>query len=438
MAKKEEKVTKTEEKKNTKKETKKDYSHEVVIKIDGDKWKEAVDAVFKEKQKTAKVDGFRAGKVPRAIYEKHFGKESLFLDAADRVLQEAYLTALSESKLIPVVKPAVDLSSIGEDHCEFKFRIITKPDIKVKKYKGLKVEKQEAKVTKEEVDHEIEHLLEHYAELATKEKGKVESGNIAIIDFEGFKDGVAFDGGKGENYSLEIGSNTFIPGFEDAVIGMKAGEEKDIDLTFPEDYGVEDLAGQKVVFKVKVNEIKEKINRKLDEDFFEDLGMKDVTNEKELRASIEKSIKAQRELEVENAYIDALIEEISKSVEVDIPEEMVQEEIDNLKHRFEHEMSHQGITLDMYYKFTGTTEKDLENQLEKEAYQSTLYRLMLEEIKNLEEIKATDEEINEELDKTAEEYQITKEQVLQSIGKEEIEYQIEMKKTIDRIKELNK
>ena len=173
-------------------------------------------------------------------------------------------------------------------------------------------------------------------------------------------------------------------------------------------------------------------------DFFEYLGMKDVTNEKELRASIEKSIKTQRELEVENAYIDALIEEISKSVEVDIPEEMVQEEIDNLKHRFEHEMSHQGITLDMYYKFTGTTEKDLENQLEKEAYQSTLYRLMLEEIKNLEEIKATDEEINEELDKTAEEYQITKEQVLQSIGKEEIEYQIEMKKTIDRIKELNK
>ena len=438
MAKKEEKVTKTEEKKNTKKETKKDYSHEVVIKIDGDKWKEAVDAVFKEKQKTAKVDGFRTGKVPRAIYEKHFGKESLFLDAADRVLQEAYLTALSESKLIPVVKPAVDLSSIGEDHCEFKFRIITKPDVKVKKYKGLKVEKQEVKVTKEEVDHEIEHLLEHYAELATKEKGKVESGNIAIIDFEGFKDGVAFDGGKGENYSLEIGSNTFIPGFEDAVIGMKTGEEKDIDLTFPEDYGVEDLAGQKVVFKVKVYEIKEKINRKLDEDFFEDLGMKDVTNEKELRASIEKSIKTQRELEVENAYIDALIEEISKSVEVDIPEEMVQEEIDNLKHRFEHEMSHQGITLDMYYKFTGTTEKDLENQLEKEAYQSTLYRLMLEEIKNLEEIKATDEEINEELDKTAEEYQITKEQVLQSIGKEEIEYQIEMKKTIDRIKELNK
>ena len=403
MAKKEEKVTKTEEKKNTKKETKKDYSHEVVIKIDGDKWKEAVDAVFKEKQKTAKVDGFRTGKVPRAIYEKHFGKESLFLDAADRVLQEAYLTALSESKLIPVVKPAVDLSSIGEDHCEFKFRIITKPDVKVKKYKGLKVEKQEVKVTKEEVDHEIEHLLEHYAELATKEKGKVEKGNIAIIDFEGFKDGVAFDGGKGENYSLEIGSNTFIPGFEDAVIGMKAGEEKDIDLTFPEDYGVEDLAGQKVVFKVKVNEIKEKINRELDEDFFEDLGMKDVTNEKELRASIEKSIKTQRELEVENAYIDALIEEISKSVEVDIPEEMVEEEVETLKHRFEHEMSHQGITLDMYYQFTVTTEKDLENQLEKEAYQSTLYRLMLEEIKNLEEIKATDEEINEELDKTAEE-----------------------------------
>ena len=423
--------------KEAKKEVKTNV-HEVVIKIEGEEWTKALDQTFAKKQKTAKVDGFRAGKVPRDIYEKNFGKESLYLDAADALLQVAYVKAVEESNLIPVVQPGVDLKSIGENGVEFVFNIITKPEVKVNKYKGLNIKPETVEVTDEEVNHELGHLLERYTELATKEEGKVEEGDVAVIDFEGFKDGVAFDGGKGENYSLEIGSNTFIPGFEDAVIGMKTGEEKDIDLTFPEDYGVEDLAGQKVVFKVKVNEIKEKINRKLDEDFFEDLGMKDVTNEKELRASIEKSIKTQRELEVENAYIDALIEEISKSVEVDIPEEMVQEEIDNLKHRFEHEMSHQGITLDMYYKFTGTTEKDLENQLEKEAYQSTLYRLMLEEIKNLEEIKATDEEINEELDKTAEEYQITKEQVLQSIGKEEIEYQIEMKKTIDRIKELNK
>ena len=427
-------------KKEVKKETKtnKDYLHEVTIKIDGEAWKKALDDTFKVKQKDAKIDGFRKGKVPREIYEKHFGKESLWLDSADNVLQQAYIQALTESKLIPVVQPQVELKNLSDDGVEFSFKIITKPEIKIKKYKGLGVKPEEIKVEKEEIDHELEHLLERFAELKTKE-GKVEKGNIAIIDFEGFKDGEAFDGGKGENYSLEIGSNTFIPGFEDGVIGMKTGEEKDIDLTFPKDYAAKDLAGKKVTFKVKVNEIKEKVNRELDEDFFEDLGMKDIKNEKELREEIKKSIEDQKKLAAENAHIDALLEEVSKNVEVDIPEEMVNEEIHNLKHRFEHELSHQGLNLDMYYQFTNSTEEDLNAQLEKEAYQTTLYRLMLEEIRNLEKIEVTDEDVDKEAKEMAEKYQMPKDEfVAQFGGLDAIKYDLEMNKTINKLKDLNK
>ena len=397
----------------------KPYSHEVVIKIDGDAWTKALEEVFKKKQKDARVDGFRKGKVPKDVFFKHFGKESLYLDAADLVLQDAYDKAMKESKLVPIVRPSVNLNDINDEYVEFTFKITTKPEVKINKYKGIKVEKEDTTVTKED--------------------GKVEKGNIAIIDFEGFKDGKAFEGGKGENYSLEIGSNTFIPGFEDGVIGMKTGEEKDINLTFPEDYGAKDLAGKDVVFKVKVNEIKERINRKLDEEFFEDLGMDNVTNEKELRDSIEKSLKEQKELDADNKYIDSIITEISKNVEVDIPEELVEEEVDRLKHRMEHELSHQGISLDMYYQFTNTSEEDLNNQLEKEAYETTLYRLLLEEIRELEKIEATKEEIEEEISKLKDQYRMEEAQVLQMIGGEEaIKYEVEMKKTLDKLKELNK
>ena len=431
-------MAKKEEKETKKKETTKDYIHEVVIKIDGDEWKKAIDDTFKKKQKEVSVDGFRKGKVPRAVYEKKYGKESLYLDAADEVIQGAYLKALTESKLVPVVRPQVDLKSIDDKKVEFKFTIITKPEVKISKYSGLKVEEEKVEVTDEEIDNEIKHLLEHYAEMATKD-GKVETGDIAIIDFEGFKDGEAFDGGKGENYSLEIGSNTFIPGFEDGVIGMKANEEKDIELTFPDDYAASDLAGAKVIFKVKVNEVKTKVTRKLDKDFFEDLGMKDVTNEKELRKSVKDNIEEHKKYEAENAYIDKLLEEVAKNVEVDIPEEMVQEEVDNLKHRMEHEMSHQGLTLDLYYQFTGTTEEDLNAQLEKEAYKNTLYRLMLEEIKNKEKIEATDKEAKDEAKKQAERYQMDVEEFTKQIGGlDGLKYDIAMNKTIELLKELNK
>ena len=420
------------------KETKKNI-HEVVIKIEGEEWTKAMDAAFAKKQKTAKVDGFRAGKVPRAIYEKHFGKESLFLDAADKLLQVAYLRAMEESKLIPVVQPSVDLKHIDENGVEFAFKVITKPEVKISSYKGLNIKPEEVEVTDEEINHELGHLLERYTELTTKEEGTVEEGNIAVIDFEGFKDGVAFDGGKGENYSLEIGSNTFIPGFEEQVKGMKVGEEKDLNLTFPENYGAADLAGADVVFKVKVNEIKEKVARELDEEFFEDLGMEGIDSEEALRKSIKDSIKAQKDMDAENKYVDKILEEISKNVEVDIPEEMVEEESTRLMGRFAEQMKMQGISLDLYYQFTGTTEEELKAQVEKEAYSNVLYRLMLEEIMTLEKIEVTEEDAEKEAEELANKYQVEKDEFLSQFGGiEMIQYDLEMRKTIELLKDLNK
>ena len=424
--------------KKTEKETKNKNIHDVEVKIEGKSWDTALDKVFEKKQKTVKVDGFRKGKVPRSIYEKKFGKESLFIDAADMVVQEAYAKALDDSKLIPVVQPEVNIKSLDEKGVEFVFKIVTKPEVVVKKYKGLNIKPEKVKVTKEEIDHELGHLLERYTELVTKD-GKVANGDVAIIDFEGFKDGEPFDGGKGENYSLEIGSNTFIPGFEEKIIGMKTGEEKDLDLKFPEDYGAKDLAGKDVVFKVKVNEIKEKKNRDLDEDFFDDLGMEGIDSEEKLRDQIKSSISAQKEMDNENKYVDELLEAVGKNVEVDIPEQMVNEEIDRLMGRFEEQMKMQGVSLDLYYQFTNSDEQALRDQMEKEAFNNVLYRLMLEEIMKQEKIEVTDEEAEKEAEELAKKYQMKKDEFLKEFGGIDlVKYDLEIRKTVDILKELNK
>ena len=412
---------------------------ELTVKIEGEEWTKAIDKAFKEKVKTVTIDGFRKGKCPRDVFEKKYGKETLYIDAAKSLLQDAYRKVMDDNKeVIPVAQPRVDIKSIDDEKVEFVFTIVTAPEVKVKKYKGLKVARDEVNVTKEEIEHELGHLLEKYTELVTKE-GKVENGDIAVIDFEGFKDAVAFDGGKGENYSLEIGSHTFIPGFEEAVVGMKAGEEKDINLTFPEDYMSEDLKGQAVVFKVKVNEIKTKKERELDKEFFEDLGMEGIDTKEKLEEEIKANIKAQKDMDAENKYIDNLLEEIGKNVEVDIPEEMVEEEIDNMLHKFEEQLNMQGLNLDMYLKFTQSDVKALRDQMEKDAYQHVLYRLMLEEIVKLEKIEVKEEEVDKELKDLASKYKAKEEELVNAFGgKEMIKYDLEMRKIIDLLKEANK
>lgn len=411
--------------------------HEKTIIIDGDAWKNALTKAYEKNNKKAKIDGFRPGKAPYDIYVKKFGVESLFLDAADMVVEDAYLKAIEEDKLIPVCEPEVNIKEVDDKKIEFVFTIITKPELTIKKYKDLKIKKEDASVSEEEIDEEIKHLLEHYAELEIKD-GKVENGDTVIIDYEGFVDGVAFEGGKAENYSLEIGSGSFIPGFEDQLIGMEKESEKEIEVTFPEDYHAENLKGQKATFKVKVHEIKTRKQRELDEEFFEDLGMEGVNSVETLRSSIKEHLETHKKNDVENKFVEDLMDAISKNTDVEIPDKMVEEEVDRLLKRAEENLKYQGISLDLYYQFTRTTEADLRNQLESEAFKNVLYRLILEEIIKLENIKVTDEEIEEELAKMAERYQTSKEEILKELGgKEMVKYDLEARHTFEKLSEYN-
>ena len=418
---------------------KKDKKSEVVIKIEGKEWTDALDKAFKEKVKTVTVDGFRKGKVPRDIYEKKFGKESLYLAASDYVVENAFKKALDESKLVPVVQPSVDIKSVDDKGIEFTFKIITKPEVTIKKYKGLKVKPTKVQVTKEEIEHEMGHILERYTETRSKENGIVENKNIAVIDFEGFKDGKAFEGGKAENYELEIGSNTFIPGFEEQLIGMKLNEEKDINVKFPDDYHAENLKGAPVVFKVKVNDIKEKVERAFDKELFEDLAIEGVDSKEALEKHIKEDIVTRKEMDAENKYVETLLEEVSKNVEVDIPEEMVEEEIDRLIQRYEEQLKMQGVSLELYYEFTKTTENELRAQMEKEAYSHVLYRLMLEELLTIEKVEVKEDEVDKEVEEMAKKYNMKKDDFIKAFGgKDMVKYDLEIRKIIELLKEYNK
>ena len=408
---------------------------EINIKVEGKEWEEALDKAFVKANAKAKIDGFRPGKAPKEVFLKKYGKEALYMDAADIVLDGAYRKVFEDNKDLEIVaQPEIGLKSIDEKGVEFTFKLTLKPEVKLGKYKGLNVKKDSVKVTKEEVEHEIEHLRSHYAENVVKE-GKVENGDIAIIDFEGFKDGKAFEGGKGENYSLTIGSNTFIPGFEDQIIGMAKGEEKDINVTFPEDYHSEELKGQPVVFKVKVNEIKEVKIPELDKDFFEDLGMEGIDSKESLEAQVKENIKARRDADAENKYIDELLEAAAKNVEVDIPDVMISEEQDRILRQYEENLKMQGLTLEQFYQFTNSDEAALREQMKGEATKRVTYRLMLEAIAKAEKIEITDEKANEEAETLAKRYQMPVDEFLKAFGGiEMIKYDLEMRGAIDALK----
>lgn len=408
--------------------------HEIEIKIEGNEWKEAIDAAFTKAQKNVKVDGFRKGKVPRNIFEKRFGKESLYPDAIDVVLPAAYTRALENNKLEPIVQPKIDVKEIDENSVTILFTITTKPEVKVKKYTNLGVKKQTVKVTKKEIEDEIGKLVSNYADIVIKE-GNAEEGDTVVIDFEGFKDGIAFDGGKGENYPLELGSNTFIPGFEEQLIGLKSGDEKDVNVTFPEDYHSEELKGAKVVFKVKVHEVKTKQLPKMDEEFFKDLGYDNVENEEQLRDLIKVDLEAKKEYEVENKYVDDLLEEASKNTEVEIPTELVDEEVHRMIHQYEDNLKMQGITLEMFYQFTNSNEEALKEQMKGEAEKRVKYRFMLEEIISLEKIEVSDEEANKEAEELAKKYQMEKDEFIKQFGGlDMIKYDLKMQKVIEILK----
>lgn len=412
---------------------------QIEIKIDGKKWEDALDKAFKKANKKAKIDGFRPGHAPKEVFLKKYGKESLYMDAADAVLNDAYEQMLNENKDVELVaQPEIALKSIDEKGVTFNFTLTTRPEVKLKKYKGLKVKKESAKVTKEEINHAIDEMRSRYAETMNKENETVEDGDTAVIDFEGFKDGVAFDGGKGENYSLKIGSGTFIPGFEEQLVGMKKGDEKEIKVTFPKDYHAEDLKGKEVTFKVKVNDVKTTVIPELGEEFYADLELEGVNSKETLEATVKDMIKTRKEANVENKFIDDLIEAAIKQIEVDVPHVMIHDEIDRMLRQYEENLRMQGLTLEQFYQFTNSDEQALRDQMHEEAEKRVLSRFMLEEVAKAEKIDITDKEAEEEAQKLAEKYQMEKEEFLKMFGGlDMIKYDQKMRKAIEVLKENN-
>lgn len=410
---------------------------EIKMELQGKEWEKCLDKAFQKNNKKAKIDGFRPGKAPKDVFIKKYGIESLFMDAADEAIYVAYDKVISENKDILdklVARPDINIESIDEKKIVLKFVLTMRPEVKLGKYTDLGVKKAKASATKKEIEESIDNMRSRYAEDVIKE-GEIASGDIAVINFEGFVDGKAFDGGKGENYSLKIGSGTFIPGFEDQLIGLKALDEKDVKVTFPEDYHAENLKGKEAVFKVKVIEVKEVSVPELDKDFFDDLGMEGVTTKEELEETIKKNIITRKEMENENKYLDDLLEAAAKNTEVDVPEVMVNEELDRMIKDYSDHLKMQGISLEQFYQFTNSDESALKDQMREEAHKRIVYRLMLEEIAKKEKIEISDDEAKEEAKVLAEKYGVSEEEFLMNFGGLDIvKYDLRMRRAMDVLK----
>ena len=404
---------------------------EFSFELKGKEWNSLQDVAFEKVNKKAKIDGFRPGKAPRSVYESKYGKQDILFEAADMAIKKEYERLFTKEKVMPVIEPKVDLVKCDEKGLEVKFIFVLEPKVTLGKYTNLGVKKEKVKVEKEEIEHRIKHLLEEYAEVMEKEGNEVCDGDIAIINFAGYKDGVAFDGGTAENYSLTIGSKTFIPGFEEAIIGMKKGEEKDIDITFPEDYMSEELKGQKVVFKVKVNEIKTRVVPKLDKDFFEDLAMEGVTNKTELEKQIKEEIEHQKEHEMEHVYEEKCLDKAADGMKVEICDELVMDEVEHMYKEFMQRMQMQGVNEEMYFEYTKTTKENILEQMKPDALKRIKYRYLLKEIIKEEKIKVTDKEAEKRIDEMAKTYNVSKETILKDVSLENIKFDLMYQKALD-------
>ena len=407
---------------------------EVKYTVKGEEWDKAKDRAFNKLNKTHRIDGFRKGKATRSIFEKKFPGE-IVMEAANNLIDKKYVEIINDKEIIPVVEPKVNITKIDDEGLEATFTIVTEPEVKLGDYKNLPVKKDTVKVTKDEIKTRIDNLLKDYAELVVKEDGKVEDGDIAVIDFEGFKDDVAFDGGKGENYSLEIGSNSFIPGFEDGVKGMKKGESKDLKLTFPKDYGVADLAGADVVFKVAVNEIKKKVIPELDKDFFDDLGMDGVTDKGSLETKIKEDIKTEKERNADNKYIDELLNAAVENMTCDIDDEIVEAEAKNMYNDVVQRMNMQGLTEEVYLQYADTTKEDIIEHMKPEALKRLQNSYLLNAIIEKEKIEVSEEEAKKEIEEMAKTYNMTVEDIEKSIGGiNAMLYDLKVRRAIDIMK----
>ena len=401
------------------------------ITIEAEKFENAIKKVYFQSAKYFNIPGFRKGKAPQNIVERYYGKEIFYEDAFNEVVPEEYEKALEENKIEAVSRPKIDIVKMekGQD-LVFTAIVSTKPEVELGKYKGIEIEKVEYNVSKEAIDSEIKSMQEKNARMITVDDRAVENGDIATIDFEGFVDGVAFDGGKAEGHDLEIGSGSFIPGFEDQVIGMNIDEEKDIKVTFPKEYFSKDLAGKEATFKVKLHAIKKKEMPKLDDEFAKDVSEFDTL--KELENSVKEKLEKQMQDKAKYEKEQAIMKSICDNSKIDIPEGMIELEVDNMIKDMEQRMSYQGLKLEQYLKMLNKTEAEFRKESEPQAIEAIKSRLVLEAIAAKEDIKATEKEVTEKIKEMAKNYGRNEEDLLKNENvKKYIEEGIVNEKTID-------
>ena len=401
--------------------------------IEAEKFEEAMKKVYAKTAKYFNIPGFRKGKAPMQLVERQYGSAIFYEDAFNELVPDLYDEAIRENKVEAVSRPNIDIVQMEKGkELIFTATVETKPEVELGKYKGIEIKKVEYTTSDKDVEHELGHMAERNARLVTVEDRPVEKGDITVIDFEGSIDGVAFEGGKAENHELEIGSNTFIPGFEDQIIGMKIDEEKDVKVKFPDDYFSKDLAGKDAVFKVKLHEIRKKELPKMDDEFAKDVSEFDTLDE--LKNSIKEKLDVENERRAKNETEDEAIKVVCENAKIDIPNGMIETEIDNMVKDLENRLSYQGLNLTQYLQIMGRKEEDIRNDYKEQAERNIRVSLVLEAIAKEEKIEVTPDELNDELKEMAEQYRMEVEKLSEDEQlKEYVTESIKREKAIELI-----
>ena len=406
----------------------------IEISVTKDQFEHGLDHAFDQIKDDVEIKGFRKGKVSRKVFEQHKGVETLYEEALNHVIQETYFQAIQEENIEVVAQPKIDLDITtverGKDFT-YTATVAVKPEVTLGDYKGFELEQESIEVTEEEINQKIEELLGQNAELILKEEGDLEKDDTAVFDFEGFVDGEAFEGGKAENHELKIGSGQFIPGFEDQMIGMKAGEERDINVTFPENYQAENLKGKEALFKTKLHEIKVKQTPELNDDFVKELNKEGIDTVDALKADTKISLETQKTKNRENKAIDFAVEQAASNATIEIPEEMIVAEKNRMLDNTKQQAQQYGIDFETYLQFSGMNKEQFEARLMVDAEKSIRYNLTIEAISLKENIEATQEEIGAKFEELAKQYNMELEQIKAQVNDEIVGREVVFKKTID-------
>ncbi len=407
---------------------------ELVTTVEGEQWEKAKEKAFNNLAKNVEIEGFRKGKAPKKLIEKQIAEQSVWMEAAEVGAQEALEAGIEEHNLWLVARPELKIDEINGNQVTYRFIVTVKPEVTLGEYKGLSYKVEAVEASEEEVTAELEKIQQNFAELSEKE-GTVENGDTSVIDFEGFKDGVAFDGGKGENYPLEIGSGSFIPGFEEQVIGMAKGETKDIEVTFPEGYQAEELAGQPVVFKVTVHEIKGRTLPEINDELAKDANIPDVETLEQLKAKLTADITAKKQNEAEGKAQEELLTALVEGTTVEVPDAMIESEVNTMVNEYAGRMQQQGFSLEQFMQLTGQTIEMMKEQMSPDAERRVLLRLVLEKVAEVENVEVSAEEVETEYNEIATAYNMEVAKVKEAVSEDSIQYDLKLRKAMDLVKE---